>query len=104
TPISHGAGRDRFYGPNRTLLSPSRRNNVPPRACVRRSGAQIAGRLRGAFVNRESRASHQRDGARGFVSGLRAPNRRLCSSLARSAHFREKREFSLSSATPLSRE
>src|SRR5215813_12853659 len=58
---------------------PRLRNKVPPRSCVCRSGAQIVGRLWRAFVNRESRTSQQRDGARSFVSGPRAPNQRPCS-------------------------
>src|SRR5262249_3399448 len=65
----------------RCNLPPSRRNKVPPRACVRRSGAQVVGHP-GALCESQ-RSSHQRDGARDFVSGPRAPKRRLCSDQAR---------------------
>src|SRR5262249_31715635 len=37
----------------------------------------------GLVKSRKGRASHQRDAARGFVSGPRATNRRLCSCSAR---------------------
>jgi len=49
TSIAHGAHKPSILQAFSASLSPSRRNKVPPRACVRCSGAQIAGRLRGAL-------------------------------------------------------
>src|SRR6516164_3223430 len=44
TSIAHGAHKPSILQAFSASLSPSRRNKVPPRACVRCSGAQIAGR------------------------------------------------------------